>query len=288
MSHELRTPLNSLLILTELLAKNAEGNLTDKQVDYAHTVHSSGSDLLALINDILDLAKVESGRMELDVRQVTFDELREFVERGFRPLAQQKGLAFEVELAAELPRSIATDAQRLEQVLRNLLANAFKFTERGRVGAAHRPGGGGLVVGSPAARLRARVVAFSVSDTGIGIPQDKQRIIFEAFQQADGTTSRKYGGTGLGLAISRDIAGLLGGEIQVASAPGRGSTFTLYLPLHGPRPPATGPRGTVAGDHRGGLAVRNPRHRAAGAGRCPRRPLPRWLLRRPGPPDHRR
>src|SRR5688572_585295 len=223
MSHELRTPLNSLLILSKLMSQNPDGNLTPQQVEHAATIHAAGSDLLALINEILDLAKIESGMMEVDVRAVSFDVLKDYVDRNFRAIAQQKGLAFEVELAPDLPASMTTDPQRLQQVLRNLLSNAFKFTDEGsvalRVARVERGDGG-----EPA-------IAFSVSDTGIGIPPEKHKVIFEAFQQADGTTSREYGGTGLGLSISREIATLLGGEITVQSAPGQGSSFTLYLPL---------------------------------------------------------
>jgi CheY-like chemotaxis protein/HAMP domain-containing protein len=264
MSHELRTPLNSVLILTDLLAQNTEGNLTEKQVEYARTIHSSGTDLLALINEILDLAKVESGRLEIDIRQVSFNELRDYVERSFRPMAQQKGLDFAVELAAGLPHSIGTDAHRLQQILRNLLANAVKFTERGRVALSVSTASEGWSKGHPTLDRAEHVVAFAVSDTGIGISEEKHRIIFEAFQQADGTTDRKYGGTGLGLAISRELAALLGGEIRVDSTLGRGSTFTLYLPLTSPQP---------VGDEDGSPVARN---HAAGAARPsrPSRPAP--------------
>ncbi|HWO23998.1 MAG TPA: HAMP domain-containing protein [Kofleriaceae bacterium] len=217
MSHELRTPLNSLLILSRQLADNAEGNLTDKQIRYADTIRQAGTDLMTLINEILDLAKIESGTMSVEITQVRFGNLRDYVDQTFRQVAEEKGLSFAIELDNELPASIDTDDVRLRQVLRNLLSNAIKFTERGRV---H------LRIYRPALD----VIAFAVSDTGIGIPKDKQRLIFEAFQQADGSTSRKYGGTGLGLAISREIAGLLGGDLRVESAPSRGSTFTLYVP----------------------------------------------------------
>ncbi|MFT3693502.1 MAG: HAMP domain-containing protein [Kofleriaceae bacterium] len=216
MSHELRTPLNSLLILSRQLSDNAEGNLSDKQIRYADTIRQAGTDLMTLINEILDLAKIESGTMAVEIGPVRFVNLRDYVDQTFRQVAEEKGLGFGVELDGELPSSIETDDMRLRQVLRNLLSNAIKFTERGRVNlriAKHESG-----------------VAFSVTDTGIGIPPDKQRLIFEAFQQADGSTSRKYGGTGLGLAISREIAGLLGGDLKVESAAGQGSTFTMYLP----------------------------------------------------------
>ncbi|HVK74487.1 MAG TPA: HAMP domain-containing protein [Kofleriaceae bacterium] len=219
MSHELRTPLNSLLILSRQLADNPDGNLTDKQVKYAETIRQAGGDLLALINEILDLAKIESGTMGVDVGAVRLATLRDYVDQTFRQVAEEKGLGFAVEVSPELPATIATDDMRLRQVLRNLLSNALKFTERGQVRLRVVPGADG------------DHVAFQVSDTGIGIPVEKQRIIFEAFQQADGGTSRKYGGTGLGLAISREIATLLGGELRVQSQIGAGSTFTLTLPV---------------------------------------------------------
>ncbi|HEX3482703.1 MAG TPA: response regulator [Kofleriaceae bacterium] len=217
MSHELRTPLNSLLILSRQLADNNDGNLSDKQIRYADTIRQAGVDLMTLINEILDLARIESGKMTVEVSQVRFINLRDYVEQTFQQVAAEKGLALSVELDAELPSSMDTDDMRLRQVLRNLLSNAIKFTERGKV------------------RLRIyraapEVIGFAVADTGIGISRDKHQLIFEAFQQADGSTSRKYGGTGLGLAISREIAGLLGGELRVESKVGAGSTFTLLLP----------------------------------------------------------
>jgi HAMP domain-containing protein/CheY-like chemotaxis protein len=217
MSHELRTPLNSLLILSRQLAENAEQNLSDKQIRYAETIRQAGTDLMTLINEILDLAKIESGTMAVEVGQVRFANLRDYVDQTFRQVAEEKGLQFSVELDDSLPQVIETDDMRLRQVLRNLLSNAIKFTERGRVKLRMT-------------RMSNDVIAFSVTDTGIGIPHDKQRLIFEAFQQADGSTSRKYGGTGLGLAISREIAGLLGGDLRVDSIVGQGSTFTMYLP----------------------------------------------------------
>ena len=229
MSHELRTPLNSLLILAKLLSDNTEKHLTPKEVEYAKTIHASGGDLLALINEILDLSKVEAGKMPIDPRDVHPTEIADFVDRSFRPLAEQKGLAFSVDVEIGVARSLYTDPQRLQQVLKNLLANAFKFTADGSVTLRiHRPQPGTRFVNSTLPFER--VVAFTVTDTGIGIPKDKQELIFEAFQQADGTTSRRYGGTGLGLSISREIARHLGGEIQVESEPGQGSAFTLYLP----------------------------------------------------------
>jgi HAMP domain-containing protein/signal transduction histidine kinase/CheY-like chemotaxis protein len=230
MSHELRTPLNSLLILSDQLSKNGDGNLTARQVEFAKTIHSSGNDLLTLINDILDLSKIESGTVIVDVGDVPFRDLGDYVERTFRHVAENKKVDFDVEIDPHVPRSIQTDAKRLQQILKNLLSNAFKFTERGRVAMTVRPVTEGWNPENETLNRARSVVAMSVSDTGIGIPFEKQHIIFEAFQQADGSTSRKYGGTGLGLAISREIAGMLGGEIKLTSTPNEGSTFTLYLP----------------------------------------------------------
>jgi CheY-like chemotaxis protein/HAMP domain-containing protein/putative methionine-R-sulfoxide reductase with GAF domain len=230
MSHELRTPLNSLLILAKLLAENPDANLTEKQVEFANTIYAAGSDLLDLINDILDLSKVEAGRMDVHVSDVAIADLREFVERSFRPVADDNELTLDVEVhGANVPPTIETDEQRLQQILKNLLSNAFKFT---------REGGVTLRISAAEDEQFARetlahadtVLAFSVADTGVGIHEDKLNLIFEAFQQADGTTSRRYGGTGLGLSISREIARLLGGEIRVKSTVGEGSTFTLFLP----------------------------------------------------------
>jgi CheY-like chemotaxis protein len=231
MSHELRTPLNSLLILTRMLADNAEGNLTSRQVEYAQSVHASGTDLLALINDILDMSKIESGTVVVEAAGFPFDEIRTFVERTFRQLAQEKGLELHIEAAAGLPETMVTDQKRLYQVLKNLLSNALKFTEEGRVFLRMERAEAGWSVGREALDRADTVVAFSVNDTGIGIPEDKLDVIFEPFQQADMSSTRRYGGTGLGLSVSREIAQLLGGEIRVVSTPGRGSTFTLYLPL---------------------------------------------------------
>ncbi|MGW3105659.1 HAMP domain-containing protein [Streptomyces sp. NPDC001100] len=240
MSHELRTPLNSLLILAKLLADNAEGNLSPKQVEFAETIHGAGSDLLQLINDILDLSKVEAGKMDVSPTRIALVQLVDYVEATFRPLTAEKGLDLSVRVSPELPATLHTDEQRLLQVLRNLLSNAVKFTDSGAVELVIRPAGADVPVAIreqllEAGSLRdadADLIAFSVTDTGIGIAGSKMRVIFEAFKQADGTTSRKYGGTGLGLSISREIAQLLGGEIFAQSEPGRGSTFTLYLPLH--------------------------------------------------------
>ncbi|MBA8956925.1 HAMP domain-containing protein [Actinomadura namibiensis] len=229
MSHELRTPLNSLLVLAKLLSENPGGNLTDKQVEFARTIHDSGTDLLELINDILDLAKVEAGKMELHPQRLTPTALVDYVDATFRPLAVDKGLAFDTAVASDVPAVMYTDEQRLQQVLRNLLSNAVKFTAEGQVKlVVERAGDTDFTL--PALWNTPDVVAFRVIDTGIGVSADKLQVIFEAFQQADGTTSRRYGGTGLGLSISRNIARLLGGEIHAESEPGRGSVFTLYLP----------------------------------------------------------
>ncbi|MEV5911857.1 hybrid sensor histidine kinase/response regulator [Streptomyces sp. WAC 01325] len=240
MSHELRTPLNSLLILAKLLADNAEGNLSPKQVEFAETIHGAGSDLLQLINDILDLSKVEAGKMDVSPTRIALVQLVDYVEATFRPLTAEKGLDLSVRVSPELPATLHTDEQRLLQVLRNLLSNAVKFTDSGSVELVIRPAGMDvpqvireqLLEAGSLTEVNAPLIAFSVTDTGIGIAASKMRVIFEAFKQADGTTSRKYGGTGLGLSISREIAQLLGGEIHAQSEPGRGSTFTLYLPLH--------------------------------------------------------
>ncbi|MGA8807226.1 MAG: HAMP domain-containing protein, partial [Thermoanaerobaculia bacterium] len=230
MSHELRTPLNSLLILAKLLAENPDNNLSGKQVDFARTIHSSGQDLLTLINDILDLSKIESGMMTISLGDLPFTELAESMDKTFRQVANDKRLDFDIDLDASLPRTIHTDATRLQQVLKNLLGNAFKFTEKGGVTLRASTVGEGWTPGHETLERASSVIAFTVSDTGIGIPDEKQRIIFEAFQQADASTTRKFGGTGLGLSISREIARLLGGEIRVTSEEGSGSSFTLFLP----------------------------------------------------------
>ncbi|MBO0655360.1 HAMP domain-containing protein [Streptomyces triculaminicus] len=280
MSHELRTPLNSLLILAKLLADNAEGNLSPKQVEFADTIHGAGSDLLQLINDILDLSKVEAGKMDVSPSRIALVQLVDYVEATFRPLTAEKGLDFSVRVSPELPATLHTDEQRLLQVLRNLLSNAVKFTDTGAVELVIRPAGADVPDSIREQLLEAgslrdadgEMIAFSVTDTGIGIAASKMRVIFEAFKQADGTTSRKYGGTGLGLSISREIARLLGGEIDAASEPGRGSTFTLYLPLNpGELPPHAYPQpesgGAVAGlgaAPGGGELESSPARQAAG------------------------
>ncbi|HMA36076.1 MAG TPA: HAMP domain-containing protein [Chloroflexia bacterium] len=230
MSHELRTPLNSMLILSKLLAENADANLTAKQVEFAQTIHASGIDLLTLVSDILDLTKIESGMISVDMGTLPFAELQADLLRIFQPVAAAKEIEFRIDLDSRLPSTLYTDSQRLQQVLKNLLSNAFKFTARGQVALAVEPALGGWSRDHDTLSRADLVIAFRVRDTGIGIPVDKHRIIFEAFQQADGTTSRKYGGTGLGLSISRELAQLLGGEIRLESQPGEGSVFTLYLP----------------------------------------------------------
>ncbi len=230
MSHELRTPLNSMLILSKMLADNYDLNLTQKQTEFATTIHSSGADLLALINEILDLSKIEAGAMSVDVGEVQLWEIEEDMHRTFDALASEKGLTFEVNRSEGVCEYITTDSKRLQQVLRNLLSNAFKFTHQGRVFLQMFQASKEMVFDNESLKSASKVIGFAVKDTGIGIPLDKQNVIFEAFQQADGTTSREYGGTGLGLSISREIARLLGGEIRLTSSPGQGSTFTLYLP----------------------------------------------------------
>ncbi len=246
MSHELRTPLNSLLILSKLLSDNAQGNLSDKQIEFARTINSAGSDLLNLINDILDLSKVESGTVTIEVGEMPVQHLKQHMERTFRQLASDKGLDFNVKFDPKLPPTIRTDEKRLQQIVLNLLSNAFKFTSKGSVTLGVRLANKGWSSTHSVLRNVSRAVEISVTDTGIGIPEDKQKLIFEAFQQADGTTSRKYGGTGLGLSISREIARLLGGELQVRSTPGEGSTFSLYVPLESEAAIGLGAEGTPA------------------------------------------
>ncbi|WML49535.1 ATP-binding protein [Neobacillus sp. PS3-34] len=220
MSHELRTPLNSLLILSKLLSDNHDGNLSDKQIEFSRTIYSSGCDLLTIINDILDLAKIESGKMEVNISQINIEDLVKFAEKSFKPIASEKNIDFNIVLKDGVSSQLNSDVQRLQQVLQNLLSNAFKFTTQGKVT---------LEIGSVNNSNIGSAMAFSIIDTGIGIPKEKQELIFEAFQQADGTTSRKYGGTGLGLSICRQIASLLGGEIFVESEEGNGSAFTFIV-----------------------------------------------------------
>ncbi|MEV5610242.1 HAMP domain-containing protein [Streptomyces sp. NPDC052225] len=241
MSHELRTPLNSLLILARLLSDNPDGHLNDQEVQFATTIHRSGSDLLQLINDILDLSKIEAGRMDVRPKKLPLIKLLDYVHATFRPITLDRGLAFEVSVGEDVPREVFSDEQRLQQILRNLLSNAIKFTANGKVELRVKR------IKDPEHTLVREaddLLAFAVSDTGIGIARDKLPVIFEAFQQADGTTNRKYGGTGLGLSISREIAGLLGGRIIAESEPGEGSTFTLYVPVvyPGHDPAADGPQ----------------------------------------------
>ena len=231
MSHELRTPLNSLLILAKLLADNEEHTLTSQQVEYARTICSSGHDLLSLINEILDLSKVEAGKVEVKPQDMLLSDLREFVSRSFEKVAEQKGLGFQIHVAKDTPSLIHTDPLRLQQILKNLLSNAFKFTSNGQVTLSLQRAPADITFQSESLQHAEEIISFAVIDTGIGIPEDKQRIVFEAFHQADASTSRTYGGTGLGLAISRELARLLGGEIILESEPGHGSTFTLYLPV---------------------------------------------------------
>ena len=230
MSHELRTPLNSLLILSKILSDNSESNLTEKQIKYAHTINSSGNDLLELINDILDLSKIESGAVEIELGETPLVEIKEFVESNFRHVAESRNLEFSVEIEENLPPQIETDSRRVEQILKNLLANAFKFTKNGSVKLQIGKATSGWSPQADQLNSAKSVLGFAVRDTGIGIPPEKQQLIFEAFQQADAGTARKYGGTGLGLSISRELAALLGGSLQVTSEAGKGSTFTLYLP----------------------------------------------------------
>jgi signal transduction histidine kinase/CheY-like chemotaxis protein len=250
MSHELRTPLNSLLILAQELAANPDGNLMPKQIEYATIIRSSGTDLLKLINDILDLSKIESGTVALDISNWPLAELKPMLERTFRHVAEATKLGFSIELRPGLPDTIPTDPQRLQQILNNLLSNAFKFTEKGKVEFIAEPATGGWSPSNDNLNGTSQVVAFRVVDTGIGIPLDKQQSIFESFAQADGSTNRKYGGTGLGLSICRELTRLLGGEIRLQSEPGVGSIFTIYLPLIAPlqprRPDAGEPVGAPA------------------------------------------
>ncbi|HYE86138.1 MAG TPA: response regulator, partial [Vicinamibacterales bacterium] len=248
MSHELRTPLNSILILGQQLSENSGGNLSNKQVEFAKNITSAGTDLLTLINDILDLSKIESGTVTVEAEELAFSSLRDNWVRTFHHIAESKNLAFHIDIDRRLPRAFSSDPKRLQQILKNLLSNAFKFTAQGQVTMRVQAATEGWSPDHPILRNTPSAVAFEVSDTGIGIAPEKQRLIFEAFQQADAGTSRKYGGTGLGLAISRELATLLGGEIKLSSMPGQGSTFTLYLPMTytGPARAVTGPAMTAA------------------------------------------
>ncbi len=266
MSHELRTPLNSLLLLSRLLADNPNNNLTDKQIEFASTIHSAGSDLLRLIDDILDLSKIEAGRVDVDAAPVDLAQVRAYVEQAFGPQAEEKGLELRVEADPGLPETITTDAQRLQQILRNLIANAVKFTDSGHVTLHVGLVQAGTLHGVPVLDSARAVIGFVVRDTGIGIPDDKLEMIFEAFQQADGTTSRKYGGTGLGLSISKELARMLGGKIEVSSEVGEGSVFTLLLP--DVLPPVT-------------AAAARMMPRRTSSRRSPRRPRPNGLAPAP-------
>jgi HAMP domain-containing protein/CheY-like chemotaxis protein/signal transduction histidine kinase len=256
MSHELRTPLNSLLVLSKILSDNVNRNLTEKEVQFAETIHMAGTELLALINDILDLSKIESGTVTLDMGELNFDDLKEYFQRSFGQIANDKHLRFDIDVDPMLPPIMQTDSKRLQQVIKNLLSNSFKFTEKGQVKLSILRATVGWSSRNNILNAAPMVVSLSVRDTGIGIAADKQKVIFEAFQQADGTTSRKYGGTGLGLSISRELARLLGGEITVTSAPGEGSTFTLFVPVSydavanaGPGP-VMGMMGTLRGEEK--------------------------------------
>jgi signal transduction histidine kinase len=276
MSHELRTPLNSLLILSDQLCQNRDGNLTERQVDFAKTIHSSGNDLLTLINDILDLSKIESGTVVVDVSELRFDDLHRYVERTFRPIAESRSLDFLLRIDPRLPTSITTDSKRLQQILKNLLSNAFKFTHQGQVTLTIEPAKAGWSAENEELNRAVEAVAFQVTDTGIGISSDKQQIIFEAFHQADGSISRKYAGTGLGLAISRELSKLRR-WIRLVSSPGRGSSFTPHLPLAHVHPRSVRrPLQTGAGEPDAGAPVED---RGAPAPRKSRRTS--WSIRNP-------
>jgi len=250
MSHELRTPLNSLLVLSKILSDNVHKTLTDKEVQFAETIHTAGTELLTLINDILDLSKIESGTVTLDMGELNFVDLKDYFQRSFGQIATDKHLDFTIEVDPTLPEIMQTDSKRLQQVIKNLLSNSFKFTEKGAVELKISRATAGWSSRNNTLNAASMVVSFAVRDSGIGIAPDKQKVIFEAFQQADGTTSRKYGGTGLGLSISRELARLLGGEITVTSAPDEGSTFTLFVPVTYDAASAPGPMLGVAGQLR--------------------------------------
>jgi signal transduction histidine kinase/CheY-like chemotaxis protein len=239
MSHELRTPLNSLLILAQMLAENPEGKLTPKQVKFAQTIHQSGMELLSLINDILDLSKIESGMMGVELEQVFLADVQDHISRTFRHVAEEKGLELNLEIAPDTPKTIYTDPRRLQQVMKNLVSNAIKFTEKGSVTLKMERAASGWSGDNEGLNNADSVIAFHVIDTGIGIPEEQQNVIFEPFRQADGATSRQYGGTGLGLSISGELARLLGGEIRLTSKVGEGSTFSLYLPANYVAPATT-------------------------------------------------
>ena len=229
MSHELRTPLNSILLLSKLLSDNKDGNLSEKQVEFSHTIYSSGSELLNLINEVLDLTKVEAGRMDLHIEDMDLQSFATAIKRSFQPIAQEKGLNFSIDLADNLPEHIRSDRSRIDQIVKNFLSNAFKFSSQGEVALSICRANHNVDLSKSGLNSQ-KTISISVSDTGVGIPKDKQKLIFEAFQQADGTTSRKYGGTGLGLSISREMAKLIGGEIQLQSEENKGSTFSLFIP----------------------------------------------------------
>ena len=287
MSHELRTPLNSILILSQQLAENPVGNLLPKQIDFARNVHSSGSDLLNLINDILDLSKIESGTVSVEAEEISFVGLRDTIDRNFRHVAENKNLPFHIDFAADLPRTLISDSKRLQQILKNLLSNAVKFTSQGHVNVRVCFAKSGWSADHPVLSQAPQVVAFGVEDTGIGVAPEKQRLIFEAFQQADAGTARKYGGTGLGLAISRELAALLGGEIRLVSpmAKGAPSRYICRCTTRVPPRPITH---TKPEAERAPLRRRRHAHFADGPRRIHCRRPRRHSRRRPGVAGDRR